>query len=291
MQATIGDIRAYIESEPLVHLGIATVLLLIGAVVGHVFVKFALRRVTWVVAARLGKMAAGVVQDDVLFGRLALLAPTLIVYQGVALLPDVSPVIPKIAQRGAVVAAIAIGLGTLTHLLFKGNEIYCRYPISRSRPIKFAHFALLKDYIHAKRSELAEYNRERTGSGVLVANARRLTNVGTFRAYLFAYLRQHPAIHQAKTLLVRQLHPTSEGLPLEIYVFTKDVRWVHYEAAQADIFDHIFAVIEEFGLRVYQKPSGCDVRELQGDDFEGRVGRGAGKRERPARIGTALPAE
>jgi miniconductance mechanosensitive channel len=93
-------------------------------------------------------------------------------------------------------------------------------------------------------------------------NGRKLTNVGTYRAYIIAYLRRHPMINQDMTFLVRQLAPTPEGLPLEIYVFSKDKVWASYEAIQADIFDHLLAVIPEFGLRVYQQPAGSDFRSL-----------------------------
>ncbi|MDU7805686.1 MAG: mechanosensitive ion channel, partial [Serratia marcescens] len=93
-------------------------------------------------------------------------------------------------------------------------------------------------------------------------NGRRLTNLGTLRAYLEAYLRAHPRIHQNMTLMVRQLAPTPEGLPLEIYAFTNTTVWAEYESIQADIFDHILAVIDEFGLRVHQTPTGNDLRGM-----------------------------
>jgi miniconductance mechanosensitive channel len=89
-----------------------------------------------------------------------------------------------------------------------------------------------------------------------------MTNVGTFRAYVDAYLRNHPQIHKDMTFLVRQLAPGEHGLPLEIYVFTTDTRWANYEAIQANIFDHLLAALPEFGLRVYQSPSGADFRSL-----------------------------
>ena len=89
-----------------------------------------------------------------------------------------------------------------------------------------------------------------------------MTNVGTFRAYIIAYLKNHPKIHQDMTFLVRQLAPTEHGLPIEVYVFSNDIVWAHYEAIQADIFDHILAVIPEFDLRVFQDPSGNDFRAL-----------------------------
>ena len=97
-------------------------------------------------------------------------------------------------------------------------------------------------------------------------NVRRLTNLGTFRAYVERYLRQHPGIHkEGFPFLVRQLQPTEQGLPLEIYVFVNDVQWVVYEAVQADIFDHILASVPHFGLRLFQSPTGHDfARALVG---------------------------
>jgi len=96
----------------------------------------------------------------------------------------------------------------------------------------------------------------------LNVNGRRMTNLGTFRAYLVSYLRNHPMINQDMTFLVRQLPPAADGLPIEIYVFSGDKRWVAYEDIQSDIFDHILAVMPEFDLRVYQHPSGKDVQEV-----------------------------
>ena len=91
---------------------------------------------------------------------------------------------------------------------------------------------------------------------------RQLTNVGTFRAYIVAYLRHHPMINQEMTFLVRQLAPTEHGLPIEIYVFSRDQQWSNYEGIQADIFDHILAIAPAFDLRVYQNPSSGDLRDL-----------------------------
>jgi miniconductance mechanosensitive channel len=123
---------------------------------------------------------------------------------------------------------------------------------------RFEQFVLLKDYVQQKKKELEEYNVTRVGNTSLVANARLLTNIGTFRAYVVRYLRDHPKAHKGMTLMVRQLDPTPEGLPLQIYVFSNDVDWVRYEGIQSDIFDHIIAIIPEFGLRVFQTPSGRD---------------------------------
>lgn len=127
---------------------------------------------------------------------------------------------------------------------------------------RLENFVVLRDYIREKRLALAEHNKEFDHDPSLVANARRLTNVGTLRAYLVAYLRRHPKVHQDMTLIVRQLAPTPEGLPIELYVFTNDIAWASYENIQSDIFDHIFSVIPEFGLRVFQAPSGNDFRRL-----------------------------
>lgn len=126
---------------------------------------------------------------------------------------------------------------------------------------RFSEFAFLAPYVEAKRSELAAWNEEHAVDMSMPINGRRLTNLGTFRAYVRAYLRSHPLVHQDMTLLVRHLAPTEHGLPIEIYVFTNDIVWANYEGIQADIFDHILAVIPEFGLRVHQAPSGLDLRE------------------------------
>jgi miniconductance mechanosensitive channel len=128
---------------------------------------------------------------------------------------------------------------------------------------KFMRFQILKPYLENKLTEVHEHNESRQADMNELINGRHLTNVGTFRAYCLAYLRNHEQIHQDMTLLVRQLHPHPEGLPIEIYVFTKDVRWAFYEDIQADIFDHLLAVIPQFNLKVFQKPSGKDLEGLK----------------------------
>jgi miniconductance mechanosensitive channel len=121
---------------------------------------------------------------------------------------------------------------------------------------------LLHSYLNIKTQELSQHNQEIAIDLASPLNGRRLTNLGTLRAYLEAYLRAHPRIHQNMTLMVRQLAPTPEGLPLEIYAFTNTTVWAEYESIQADIFDHILAVIDEFGLRVHQTPTGNDLRGM-----------------------------
>jgi miniconductance mechanosensitive channel len=127
---------------------------------------------------------------------------------------------------------------------------------------RFSHFALLRDYIAAKRAELTEFNAEPGRNPELNADIRRLTNLGTFRAYLLAYLNNHPKIRQDRTLIVRQLESGPQGLPLEVYCFSSDIVWANYEGIQSDIFDHFLAIAQEFGLRIFQSPSGADLAQL-----------------------------
>ena len=127
---------------------------------------------------------------------------------------------------------------------------------------KFEKIRLISGYIHAKREELAEHHRQYNVADDDLLNGRRLTNLGTFRQYMVAYLRNHPKIHKEMTFLVRYLPCTAQGLPVEIYVFSNDQRWAFYEAIQADIFDHLLAILPEFGLVVFQNPTGSDVRRL-----------------------------
>lgn len=127
---------------------------------------------------------------------------------------------------------------------------------------RFEDFALLRDYIARKLKELKEYNDALDRPGKSGANLRRLTNIGTFRAYIYNYLKHHPKIHDEMTLIVRQLQPGPEGLPLEIYCFTNDTDWVNYEGIQSDIVDHICAIAPEFGLRLFQSPAGADFGRL-----------------------------
>ncbi|MCP4567232.1 MAG: mechanosensitive ion channel family protein [FCB group bacterium] len=129
---------------------------------------------------------------------------------------------------------------------------------------RFENFQLISEYVISKREEVAAFNREHEIETSQLVNGRSLTNIGTLRAYIVAYLRQHPKIHDNMTFLVRQLPPGQYGLPLEIYVFSNDQEWAGYEAIQADIFDHILAVIPMFDLRLFQNPTGADFRGLTG---------------------------
>ncbi|MCF6311028.1 MAG: mechanosensitive ion channel family protein [Verrucomicrobiales bacterium] len=127
---------------------------------------------------------------------------------------------------------------------------------------RFREIEHIGDYLEKKESEIAEWNQQHAASRHQNrVNGRRLTNVGTFRAYIEAYLKNHPDIHQhSMTLLVRQLSPNAEGLPIEIYCFTTTTDWIAYESIQADIFDHLLAVASEFDLHIFQQSSGTDIR-------------------------------
>lgn len=125
---------------------------------------------------------------------------------------------------------------------------------------KLKEFLLLDQYLHSKNEEIEQFNQQLANQSQY--NQRRLTNLGTFRAYVEFYLKQHPGINQSQSLIIRQLQPSSEGLPLEIYAFTKTTAWKEYESIQSDIFDHLLAIIPEFDLKVYQAPSGSDLKQI-----------------------------
>ena len=131
---------------------------------------------------------------------------------------------------------------------------------------RFRKIRLLKDYIDETERLIAESNEQ---AGVEndpePVNGLHQTNLGVFRAYLERYLRSLAGINQEMMLMVRQLQPTEKGLPVELYFFSKVTEWTVYEKVQAEVFDHVLAVIPEFGLRVFQNPAGSDVRDLKGE--------------------------
>jgi miniconductance mechanosensitive channel len=127
---------------------------------------------------------------------------------------------------------------------------------------KYKKFNILKEYLDSKLLEVDKDNSDNNVSHDTLINGRSLTNIGTFRAYIEAYLRNNANIHKEMTFLVRQLSPGSNGIPIEIYVFSNDTNWVSYEAIQSDIFDHLLAIIPEFGLRVFQNPTGNDFSKI-----------------------------
>ena len=127
---------------------------------------------------------------------------------------------------------------------------------------KYEKLQLINEYVKTRYQEVEEHNKKLQVDASIPANGRRMTNLGTFRKYLEAYLTNHPKIHNDMTFLVRQLQPSEKGLPIEIYVFSNDQAWSNYESIQSDIFDHILAVLPEFDLKVFQNPSGQDFKHL-----------------------------
>ena len=125
---------------------------------------------------------------------------------------------------------------------------------------RYSKYNVIANYIKVKLEEVQRFNIENNITDESLINGRSLTNIGTFRAYIEGYLRNHNKIHDEMTFLVRQLSPSANGLPIEIYVFSNDTDWLNYEKIQADIFDHLLAVVSEFELKVFQNPSGSDFK-------------------------------
>lgn len=126
---------------------------------------------------------------------------------------------------------------------------------------KYRKIRLLKDYVEHTEQVIKDYNKEHDIDNSILVNGRRQTNLGVFRAYLTAYLKSLPDVNKELTCMVRQLQPTDHGIPMELYFFCSIKDWVPYEGVQADVFDHVLAIIPEFGLQVFQSPSGRDFRK------------------------------
>ena len=137
--------------------------------------------------------------------------------------------------------------------------------LKRSEVEDLEKIECLQPYLNSKKSEIGSKGMNLDELGVVspLLNGRNLTNIGTFRAYCKEYLRAHPKIHQeGMTFLVRQLPSNEKGVPIEIYVFVNDTRWVEYEGIQSDIFDHLLASLPIFGLRAFQLPSDSSLSRL-----------------------------
>lgn len=128
---------------------------------------------------------------------------------------------------------------------------------------KFRKISLLTEYIDTKQKELERYNEEHNIDDSIKVNGRRQTNLGVFRAYLVNYLKSNPDVNKDLTCMVRQLQPTEKGIPMELYFFAATTVWIPYEGIQSDVFDHILAVLPEFGLQVFQEVSGSDLHHLR----------------------------
>ena len=150
-----------------------------------------------------------------------------------------------------VMRSIKIDISTVRFLSF--NEI---------QKLKNSH--LLSKYMDEKMKEIDQYNEKYLkGYTSTLTNGRWLTNIGTFRRYVIEYLKNHPDARQDMTMIVRQLEPTETGLPLQIYFFANTTAWVEYEGIQSDVFDHLLSIAPEFGLKIFQQPSGHDLRGLK----------------------------
>lgn len=124
---------------------------------------------------------------------------------------------------------------------------------------RFERFHLIKDFVNERQKEIEEYNATHDVDTTTLINGRRMTNIGVFRQYTEKFLRSHKGINQNMYILVRQLQPDDNGLPLEIYCFTQSVAWADYEGTQADVFDHLLAAASHFDLEIFQNPSGNDI--------------------------------
>ncbi len=156
---------------------------------------------------------------------------------------------------------------------------------------RLMRFRLLHDYLQTKTQDIAQANQTMGELASVPANRRRLTNIGTLRAYALAYLKQNPEIRQDMAMMVRMMEPTSEGIPVEVYCFTAVTAWVEYERIQGDVFDHLLAILPELGLRLYQQPSGADIGAMGGYLRESAIQSAlAAERERQGPVLDAEPA-
>ena len=134
--------------------------------------------------------------------------------------------------------------------------------LSAEEVTKLSKIQLLKDYLEERQNEISSYNKANGIDKSLLINGRSLTNVGVFRKYIDAYIKQHPGTNKEMIMMVRQLEPTTTGMPIELYLFANSIVWVEYESIMADIFDHLLAAVKYFDLEVFEMPAADDVRSL-----------------------------
>lgn len=127
---------------------------------------------------------------------------------------------------------------------------------------RFKKYQCIKDYVENRQKEIEEYNQKTRADKSVLINGRHMTNIGVYRRYAEAYLNQHPNISKELTIMVRQLQPEANGLPIEIYCFTNTVVWTEFEGIQSDIFDHLIAAAEYFDLEIFQSPTGFDIQKI-----------------------------
>ena len=131
---------------------------------------------------------------------------------------------------------------------------------------RYKKYQLVTNYIIEKEKEVEEYNKTNNIDNSNLVNGRRQTNIGIFRAYLTEYLANCPYINKDMTFMVRQLAPTEFGIPMQVYAFSSNKEWIKYENIQSDIFDHIFAVVPMFDLKIYQKPSSNTLEKINNSE-------------------------
>lgn len=121
---------------------------------------------------------------------------------------------------------------------------------------------LISEFMTSRQNEIDSANAQKQIRGASLLNGRRQTNIGLYRRYIEFYLKNHPGINNDFTLMVRQLQPTTEGIPVEVYCFTNTTDWTVYEGIMSDIFDHLYAATRHFDLALFQKPTGADIRQI-----------------------------
>lgn len=134
--------------------------------------------------------------------------------------------------------------------------------LTKDEANKLKKIQLIKNYLETRQSKIDVFNSENNVNKELLINGRNLTNIGVFRKYIDAYMNQHPAINKDMTIMVRQLAPSTQGLPIEVYAFSSDKRWANYEYIMADIFDHLLASVSYFGLELFELPNHSSFRTL-----------------------------
>ncbi|KMQ80901.1 Small-conductance mechanosensitive channel [Candidatus Burkholderia pumila] len=143
-------------------------------------------------------------------------------------------------------------------------DVQCVRFLTEDETERLMRFRLLHDYLQQKQTEVEQANRNLGELANEPANQRRLTNIGTFRAYGLVYLQRHPEIRQDMAIMVRMMEPESQGIPIEVYCFTATTAWTQYERIQGDVFDHLLSILPEMGLQLYQAPSGSDFSGVAG---------------------------
>ena len=151
------------------------------------------------------------------------------------------------------------GATTLDHLNFFNLDVNSVCFCTPEMLERYKKIVILKEYIEQTEQKVQQYNQQQGIDDSVPVNGIHQTNLGVFRAYLELYLKNLPVVNSDLTYMVRQLQPTEKGIPLEVYFFSREKDWVPYEKIQADVFDHIFAVVPYFGLKVFQNPSSADI--------------------------------